>query len=551
MGMVVNQMRRKTSNKDLAKRAKKLVRTWQSLIEPANPACPVNGERIDSHSHKILHKPISPALARVSSGLSLSPALSNSRPGTPSSGVRSNVSSPGLQVTRGRPETPSSRPGTPSDPPKVTLSPGQPATKARPQTPSSNQPKNILRGLRPSSPAAASLKSVHSKAATAAANGNSCSNDSSSKTYATTRKRFHGDDSCDIPRKRQFMPTSHAGMDMSKGAHADSVKLKSGASASKEPLNGLVSAHSKPHQHLVASPSVSPACQTASNTHSGGTSADKDHPGIGKTPDAKSLAYVKKNATFPTNIESDKARELRVAKTPKVKTTAQLIEQLKARTGGSNLKSDTVKRIKGNLIEKEVDDMPHSVVPAGAKPRPRKKPGSLSSPAGLGSLSSTKSELVEKFLQTSVTPSMGVYPEMPFPSTSSSYSDPFSTQNESFESSYSLHDSMHSHNGSELRSDVDASLAAAQGEPPEQVDPYSLLPPLNLDEIDWGDDDYEMCLPFEVTDEEVDRLSSEQWKYVNGMYDHAGIWHDWTSTLSLSSYNGELLHILPYVNIDD
>ena len=83
-------------------------------------------------------------------------------------------------------------------------------------------------------------------------------------------------------------------------------------------------------------------------------------------------------------------------------------------------------------------------------------------------------------------------------------------------------------------------------------DPWSLLPPVDPDSIDWTSLDYEprIIMPL-VTDARVDRLHLEYWTGVNGQYDHRNQWHDWTQTFSVPSYDGDLLHILPYVNIDD
>jgi len=49
----------------------------------------------------------------------------------------------------------------------------------------------------------------------------------------------------------------------------------------------------------------------------------------------------------------------------------------------------------------------------------------------------------------------------------------------------------------------------------------------------------------------VDRLADQKWNCVNGTYDNESEWREWQEmTTALNSYSGEILHILPYVNID-
>ncbi|CAC5423798.1 MED26 [Mytilus coruscus] len=127
IGRYVNELRKKTKNEQLAKRAKKLVKNWQHLINSDNPI--VNGDNGERLVHPNVANLQSPSLG------SLSPAY------VKSSQVKRL---PGSKPTT--PSLPSSKPNTPTLQQKV--KPNTPAIKSKPNTPS--MPQYFKQTLSPS-----------------------------------------------------------------------------------------------------------------------------------------------------------------------------------------------------------------------------------------------------------------------------------------------------------------------------------------------------------------------------------------------------------------
>jgi len=224
-----------------------------------------------------------------------------------------------------------------------------------------------------------------------------------------------------------------------------------------------------------------------------------------------------------------------VRKTQKVATTAELIQRLHANGELRLVASETLNRIATNQIEHEADDSNVSIVPEGAKPRPHKRrrterlPDQLPPAMTDTDLLQVKAERVRSFVQMSADASptagdndlLGLLGRLPVP-TSTTMTD-----------------------------DVIQCLE------PVMVPTYPIsnvleLPSLADFIIDWDSNTYTMPdIRPPPTDADVDRLLSERWPSVNGQYDHRGEWTDWTQSYSTLTYDGSLIHILPYVDGDD
>lgn len=221
-------------------------------------------------------------------------------------------------------------------------------------------------------------------------------------------------------------------------------------------------------------------------------------------------------------------------KTQKVVTTAELIQRLHANGELRLVASETLNRIATNQIEHEADDSNVSIVPEGAKPRPHKRrrtdrlPDQLPPAMTDSDLLQVKAERVRNFVQMSADASstagdndlLGLLGRLPAP-TSTMAAD-----------------------GMQVLELVTV--------PRDPVSSSLELPSLTDFEIDWDSNMYTVSnIRPPPTDDDVDRLLNEQWPSVNGQYDHRGEWTDWTHSYSAPSYDGSLIHILPYVDIDD
>lgn len=71
-----------------------------------------------------------------------------------------------------------------------------------------------------------------------------------------------------------------------------------------------------------------------------------------------------------------------------------------------------------------------------------------------------------------------------------------------------------------------------------------------LDMEDYMEVEEEVIVKKEITDEDVERLHSEQIGNLNGNKDKDGVFREWHETVSVESYKQEVLQIMPYTLIE-
>ncbi|XP_045159961.1 mediator of RNA polymerase II transcription subunit 26-like [Mercenaria mercenaria] len=590
IGRLVNDVRKKITNKQLGKRAKELVRSWQKVLIPESETT-VNGEGINKGSvqgrlQAPNRPPISPAGAHI--GKSASSADVNKLV-SPNS-VKSSLSQGQISNKHNAPSLPNvnnkltfqqaakrsnSSPQLASSAKRLCISPS--VSSSRPGTPDSA----CSQGSRASSTVASSditqhLSSSQKKAKPCPSDSSKLkrtrSSDSFSKKPPDTDLRIVQSTS-NLPSQFKTSPGPNGmvvsrvqqnGEEILTPTHSIETKgLKTTIRFNKTsppapPINGVVETPKK--RGRGRPPKVKPQ-----------TPGDQIKPQNGSVSSAKSLCDKRQvKLGIRTDLETPSRA---VSLTPKVKSTAELMQQLQAKNNLS-VGRDTVRQIKDNLIQKEADDDYQSIVPEGAKPRMHRKRGAKNDLIPPGTPVS-KTEMVEKFLESSVSqvspedlsPLKYELPRTESPSASTSFEDNLDGNTESFVKNGNLNDqsatlsvdskSVISEKGLKSELKPNANSEPVPGTSSEQDKPltleeiYSKYPPLDIENFALDDDSYEMPEPLEITDDDVSRLHTQRWTDMNGCYDSWGSWRDWTQTVSFQSYNSDPLHILPYVITDN
>lgn len=676
IGRIVNELRKKTKDTQLAKRAKQLVRNWKKLIDESNG---VNGEHsrpspgpavasslqvspacspaLGRSSSTIAGRIASPALTVVKPRTPLvgyktaSPALSGGKPLTPLLSGAVRVASPAL--VGGKPLTPvpsfgqkvvspavsSSHPRTPllsstarvsspaMDHGRFKVTPYSPAVRASSTLspalhPNANslstacrQDDSLRRAAHVSGRATPKDRSKPGVLAVGEDSNGSSQLTPTSVHSENSQDRVFGDrDNClmDSDSQSSFVFKNFA----HKPNHSTGVSLSNssdkGSSKDQRELSKTNIANRKRAREESSSPTATSTKKTKVDSGSLSFIAHKqdkfingfvksnkpselatDLPRVSSSSSLPSIParvssphlmtaghddsqYGKYTNSLHRQENSDSRLSVltldRSSKDKnKVKTTEQLIVDLQRKNNSSSVGNKIINQLRTYEIQKE-RDLTRSVLPAGVKPRSRRKNKSRdedegpTAPPSDVTLSQAKSELVEHFLKTS-------HPSSTFEEYNS-FKDDLVTRGsdialgssldletcrlpyvkDHFDTSYSTsrqdkNESAHNEESSVDTANHEGSLRMGTGLSIEEI--YAQLPPVNAD-INWESVDfYELPEPVPVTDELVERLHSRQWAGVNGLNDLNGVWHGWHQTVSLLSYEGSMLHVLPYVDLDN
>lgn len=375
-------------------------------------------------------------------------------------------------------------------------------------------------------------------------------------------------------RKRARELSDSPPEERTKKTRLESSSLSANSHRHNKVINGYTSKSSKKHIAALETPKDNSVSSTSS-VHSKvlsphlSTTASEENLSLSHSHSDSFLMHQESTESNLSNQSFDRPSRDR----HKVKTTEQLIEDLQKKNNGSKIGHSIMTKLRTNQIEQE-QDVPGSVLPVGMKPRgkrgrPRKN--DISVPHSNVTLSKVKSELVERFLNTS-DPSSPMDDYSPFkddllPDPGQSVAES-RMESEACNSLYSKDNldmaSTSRQDLSELVPKEENSRDAISPLPPasssqtertgsaltlEEI--YAQLPPVDHD-IDWDAVDFfELPEAAPVREETVDQLHSDRLPGINGLYDINGDWTSWQQVLTLPSYEDNPLHILPYVDLDN
>lgn len=526
LGKFINELRRKTKNENLAKRAKDLVRRWRDMIVPKSESAPQApapaGQQYNGASVHSAGPPSTVASRVISSSGHLSPGLplrGNISPGLPAHGrhlIRSATVSPAMSLpSSDRSNTsprPTSRSSTPRPFDQVSTKPSVSASVIDPVPKTHASNKRLRKDDSP----------VDDKSSKKVKRPNGLSSEPSSHSIANSLGRTDILSSRDGSRD-SFSPHSEHG------------------SNSCEVIKTVVPSD--------------PIVQDSSERKKRGRKKGSKN----KSKGLDSVSDIGRDDIVKSKMSS-------IGRTHRVKTTQELLADLQARNTG--VPSD-------NVIPPVTDSkasLTNCLLP-GVRGGDRERDLEMSR---------NKTEHIAKFLRSQSDLELS---NQEFPINRDIQEDIKDTQvlchvepdpSDDVSIPSRLSKEVKSPAGSNSRdapsaekpiSGQDLQTNSRQSPAPQPVggdrtveEILLRLPPIDAENIEWeGSDSPPDSPPTKtVTEDDVCRLHSEHIDGVNGIVNHSSQditngdidFREWHETVSRTSYQGEMLHILPYVVID-
>ena len=505
LGKFVNELRRKTEDRDLSRRAKNLVRIWQQVALGNGHSVEVNGDiqtksitesvdgRVPNSSLKPSWVPTDPRIQRVSAMTGSKPTSPASLPGTPNS-IKSAAS--------------------PASPVLKSLSSFSVGTNKLTSRGSVNNLTAISdKADLPHSLSTTKIEPLDKRVL--------LTDEGITDSNSKKRKR-EVESNGDVKKRKANCDYDSAITDNSKRnvifSLPDEEVIHNGHSIARTNNIHADTFHPEP---AYSSKVTSSLPQQIATEQSSWKTADN--------------AFIDKP---PSPLGSVKSRDssLRtptISRLPKVKSTKELLQGL-CESGELSLaaNSETVARIAHDQIEREPDERDAPVVPSSLYRRRRGALTSVCPPSTSEKmLHQTKSELMQKFLASTTDDDAASSP-LVVKLALNKVSEP------------SANDEVPT---AEIKHKTEDELWVEQA----LKDPWSLLPAeYDNDETVVEDDNSLPMIAEPVTAEYVERLHSEQLPGLNGTRDNLNAWHGWHETFTVPSYGNHQLHILPYVDID-
>lgn len=546
-------MRKKTKDEDLAKRAKKLLRNWQKLIEPGPAAAPSLPGSTNGSSHPCRADPSPPDISvsvksvpevkiRNDVHNTYSPKAEKSsgrkrRAEHRDSGVHlpnkvfkmstydNSVSPPPTNGIAGSPDVPPEHP--------VVQSPDRSRLEHLDNDKMSRIPVNAVKP-RPSSPGVAKLPSTSSMIKVAvmqqqarldegggyyqakSPRGLTTSPRSVKQDSTTKRSSAYAPKAASVPSPAsRDSPLSSSQPVASQASHADKLPHSSHRSTAYWPGSSEVSTLCPPQDISVTleSPSVSPSLSHPQHnselhraTSEGAVSASDDADGtLVPNSDHKRRKY--RSRDYSVNLDGQKLED--ATKPVRLKerrlTFDPVTGQIKPMVHRDSCQTDEGPPPEPAEFRQRTD----STVQVSPAPPPASAPGPGSNPFHQTNWKElSRNEIIQSYLnlQSNVLTSSGVQA----PSAHFFMSEYLKREEQEVKDSRERHVLQ-----------TDTSVAD--------------LPGVSRD----------------LTEDDLDRIHTQRWPGVNGCYDTKGTWYDWTECIALDPHGDESkLNILPYVCLD-